>query len=108
MTLAAGTTLGLYQIVSQLSSGSMGVVYEARGPLELDDAIDIATQVGPGLAEARKAGIVHRDIDLTTCSSRRAGRSISSTSAARSWRESKGSGRIGTTVGTLLRVEALA
>ena len=33
-----------------------------RGPLQLDDAIDIATQVGQGLAEAHKAGIVHRDI----------------------------------------------
>ncbi len=33
-----------------------------RGPLELDDAIDNATQVGEGLAEAHKAGIVHRDI----------------------------------------------
>ena len=34
----------------------------ARGPLELNDAIDIATQVGEGLAEAHKARIVHRDI----------------------------------------------
>ena len=33
-----------------------------KGPLELDDAIDIATQVGQGLAEAHGAGIVHRDI----------------------------------------------
>ena len=33
-----------------------------RGPLSLDDAIDIATQVGRGLAEAHGAGIVHRDI----------------------------------------------
>ena len=33
-----------------------------RGPLALDDAIDIATQVGTGLAEAHGAGIVHRDI----------------------------------------------
>ena len=33
-----------------------------RGPLQLDDAIDIATQVGTGLAEAHGAGIVHRDI----------------------------------------------
>ena len=33
-----------------------------RGPLALDDAIDIATQVGQGLAEAHAAGIVHRDI----------------------------------------------
>ena len=33
-----------------------------RGPLDLDDAVDIATQVGQGLAEAHGAGIVHRDI----------------------------------------------
>ena len=34
----------------------------ARGPLELKDAIDIATQLGQGLGEAHRAGIVHRDI----------------------------------------------
>ena len=34
----------------------------ARGPLALDDALDIATQVGQGLAEAHGTGIVHRDI----------------------------------------------
>ena len=34
----------------------------ARGPLDLDDALDVATQVGQGLAEAHGAGIVHRDI----------------------------------------------
>ena len=33
-----------------------------RGPLSVDDGIDIATQVGRGLAEAHGAGIVHRDI----------------------------------------------
>ena len=33
-----------------------------RGALALDDAVDIATQVGQGLAEAHGAGIVHRDI----------------------------------------------
>ena len=33
-----------------------------RGPLALDDAVDIATQVGQGLAKAHAAGIVHRDV----------------------------------------------
>ena len=33
-----------------------------RGPLALDEALDIAIQVGQGLAEAHTAGVVHRDI----------------------------------------------
>ena len=34
----------------------------SRGPLELDEAIDIAIQIGEGLTRAHKEGIVHRDI----------------------------------------------
>ena len=34
----------------------------ARGPLALGEAVDIAIQVGQGLAKAHAAGIVHRDI----------------------------------------------
>ena len=57
MTLAPGTQLGHYAIVSQLGQGGMGVVTLKqrieRGPVELDDAIDIAIQVGQGLAWVR-------------------------------------------------------
>ncbi|NOR15929.1 MAG: protein kinase [Candidatus Aminicenantes bacterium] len=32
------------------------------GPLEMDEALSIATQVAEGLQEAHKKGVVHRDI----------------------------------------------
>jgi serine/threonine-protein kinase len=34
----------------------------ALGPIDIDEALDIAIQVGEGLAEASSRGIVHRDI----------------------------------------------
>ncbi len=34
----------------------------ARGPLPVEDAIDLAIQVAEGLSEAHEAGIVHRDV----------------------------------------------
>jgi len=34
----------------------------ARGPLTIEDALDIAIQTGEGLARAHKEGIIHRDI----------------------------------------------
>ena len=169
MTLTSGTTLGLYQIVSQLGSGGLDVVYQAhdprqdrhvaakllppdlmkdetakqrflqearaasgldhpniyaiheidetgdgqlylvmahyeremlqervaRGPLQLDDASDVATQVGQGLAEAHGTGIVDRDIKSPpTCWSPRPAWSRSSTSAWRRWRGRKASRRL--------------
>lgn len=34
----------------------------ARGPLQFEEALEIAIQIGEGLSSAHKAGIVHRDI----------------------------------------------
>ncbi|MFC1559004.1 protein kinase [Gemmatimonadota bacterium] len=34
----------------------------ARGPLPLEEALDIARQIGEGLARAHREGIIHRDI----------------------------------------------
>ena len=173
MTLAAGSRLGPYEIVSQLGSGGMGVVYTAtdprlkrtvaikllppdltrddtakqrflqeaqaasaldhpnictifeinetddgrlylvmahyegetlkervaKGPLALDDALAIATQVGQGLAEAPGAGIVHRDIKpaslLVTADGTSAGRSMSMSSRATDSCDRETSGRTG-------------
>ena len=64
-----------------------------RGPLALDEAVDIATQVGQGLAEAHSAGIVHRDIKPANLLIAKGGVVRSSTSGWRSWRGPKGSRR---------------
>lgn len=34
----------------------------SRGPIELDKAVDVITQIAEGLAKAHKEGVVHRDI----------------------------------------------
>ena len=51
----------LYLVMAHYEGETLQARIE-RGPLSLDDAIDIANQVGEGLAEAHAAGIVHRDI----------------------------------------------
>ncbi len=54
---------GTPYIVMELVEGETLAAWIARhGALELDDFLDIATQVAAGLAEAHDRGIVHRDL----------------------------------------------
>ena len=51
----------LYLAMAHYEGGTLHEKME-RGPLAIDDALDIAIQIAEGLAEAHTAGIVHRDI----------------------------------------------
>ena len=51
-----------HYIASELIDGETLRQRLARGPMEMDEAIDVAIQVASALAAAHEAGIVHRDI----------------------------------------------
>jgi eukaryotic-like serine/threonine-protein kinase len=57
-----GTQDGVRFIVMEMVAGETLRSRIARGPLSLDDALEIGTQITTALAAAHNAGIVHRDI----------------------------------------------
>ncbi len=51
-----------YYIASELIEGETLREHLGRGPMKMDEALDVAIQVASALAAAHEAGIVHRDI----------------------------------------------
>ena len=56
------TNDGLLYIAMAYYEGETLAQRIARGPLDVDEAVDLALQVAGGLARAHAAGIVHRDV----------------------------------------------
>src|SRR4029453_10967420 len=57
-----GEDHSIHYIASELIEGETLRERLARGPMQLSEAVDIASQVANALAAAHNAGIVHRDI----------------------------------------------
>jgi serine/threonine protein kinase len=57
-----GTRDGALYVVSELLEGETLREHLAAGPIPLPAALDIAVQIGVGLAAAHERGIVHRDL----------------------------------------------
>ncbi len=58
-----GTEANLDFIVMEYVQGkTLSAIMEAKGPLEVEKALDIARQVARCLRDAQDAGIIHRDI----------------------------------------------
>jgi serine/threonine protein kinase len=53
---------GPYMVMELLTGTDLGVVLQTRGPLALEEAIDVVLQAGEAVAEAHRLGIVHRDL----------------------------------------------
>src|SRR6266513_2276052 len=57
-----GEDHSIHYIASELIEGETLRDRQTRGPMPLNEAVDVAIQVASALAAARQAGIVHRDI----------------------------------------------
>lgn len=60
--LEVGESDGAVYLVMPLYAGSLGERLRASGPLNIDEAADLAAQLGRGLDALHAAGILHRDV----------------------------------------------
>jgi tRNA A-37 threonylcarbamoyl transferase component Bud32 len=52
----------LYYVTEFMPGGSLAELIEREGPLPIDQAVQLATEVAEALAHAHDAGLIHRDI----------------------------------------------
>ena len=60
----AHDTLGPYVVMELLDGHDLARELEVRGPIPLDEVVDLVTQAAEGLAKAHESGLVHRDVKL--------------------------------------------
>lgn len=63
----------LYLASLLVPDGDLGAALRRHGPLPVREAVDLVAQVADGLAEAHRAGLVHRDVKAANVLLRRCG-----------------------------------
>lgn len=97
----AGVAYGLYYIVMAYVDGGSLRDLIAQGPLEIEYAVSIATQIADALDHAHRQGIIHRDVKPNNILISRDGRPLlTDFGIAKALHESQGLTRTGMSIGT--------
>jgi serine/threonine protein kinase len=97
----AGVAFGMYYIVMAYVEGGSLRDLITQGPLEIDYAISIASQLADALDHAHRQGLVHRDVKPNNVLISRDGRPLlTDFGIAKALGETKGLTRTGTAIGT--------
>lgn len=97
----AGYAQGVYYIVMAYVDGGSLKELIAQGPMEIDYAIAIASQIADALHHAHQRGLIHRDVKPNNILMSRDGRPLlTDFGIAKALYESTGLTRTGTSIGT--------
>jgi tRNA A-37 threonylcarbamoyl transferase component Bud32 len=97
----AGYTNGMYYIVMAFVDGGSLKELVSQGPVEMDYAVSITTQVADALHHAHQRGLIHRDVKPNNILMSRDGRPLlTDFGIAKALHESTGLTRTGTSIGT--------